>query len=184
MAPQSTGTNGPTGARRRRVERSGRDVLARTRLALDEQRGARRRDALEDRVDLAHREARADELPERIVVRDGDDRVAVDGLDAKHAAAHSNRCAGPHLAVVDLDALDVRSVGAAAVFDGDHLRVYADLAVNARDRVVGEREVARGRAAHARDAVLDSDPASPRGPVDHDELDGRDAHASRFDPNA
>ena len=65
--------------------------------------------------------------------------------------------AGSHLALANVDALDVGAVRAAAILDGDAARLNADLAMNAGDREVRESEqVAPRGAPHPGQAVLDA----------------------------
>ena len=141
--------NGCFGARAREVNRAREHVLAGAGLALEEHRGVGRRDALEHAEDRAHGEALADGRAELgLLAREHLDllrRGAHDDLDLADrktvpGGASASRILAPSMRVplVEPRSLTEHAVGAPI-----------ELAVVARDRVVGEDEVVVGRLADA-----------------------------------
>ena len=138
IAAQLTATNGPDGARRRRVEEARGQLLAGAALARQEQRVAVRRGA-------------RDLLP-RVGEDRADDDVAVEldvavlvAADVGHqhrdgaAGAHDRRRHHRDLAIDDRLAVDERAVAAAEIGDRERRPVPAHARVLARDPIIGGR---------------------------------------------
>ena len=85
-AVQSKTTNGPLRARAPVVERLGEDLLAGAGLALDDDRDVARGEALAERIEAAHLDARADDAPERRGARERDLLRGRERVDAEHRA--------------------------------------------------------------------------------------------------
>ncbi|MCZ7683604.1 MAG: hypothetical protein M5U28_34465 [Sandaracinaceae bacterium] len=73
-------------------------------------------------------------------------------LEGDAGGAHAQDGAGVQEAALDLHALDEGAVGAAEVREADAPRLDGELAVEPRDRAVGEAEVGRLRASRSRTA--------------------------------
>ena len=130
------------------MDRARDELLARAGLARDEDRGVHGREARQRGEELAHRDARADELSEaggrpdldvpalrRIVVDDQLGRAEADlALVGDARAEH-------------LQAIDERAVAAAEVADPEAILLRLELGVEARDGGVADHDArARGRA--------------------------------------
>jgi hypothetical protein len=139
-------------------------LLAGAGLAADEHGEVGGAHPLEQREDLAHAQALADQLVERLAQADVDVDRAVERLEAQHRLADAHR-----LVVVDPDLLHLQvaaedAVGGVEVAQQKAALVGLDLEVRAADRLVVERQVADDAAPDGDALLLDGELAPLSGP--------------------
>ena len=169
-APQSTTTNGLSGARRQLVERARDHLLAGAGLALDEHGRVGRRDPLEQAEDLAHRGRLADHLAERFLLGRQDLDALLERRELELGRADADHRAGAQVRLLDLGAVEERAVRALQVANEVALGVAHDLEVDARHGLVGEHEVVLGRLADADHVARDHELGAALRALDDDEL--------------
>ena len=132
------------GARAHLVERLGQDLFAGARLALDDHRDRRGREALAERVELAHLGALADEAAEARRRREHDLLDAGEQIDPDRRLAELHLLAAATDGVEDHQPVDVRPVRRREIGDAEARPLKLERRVAARDHPIGELELARG----------------------------------------
>ena len=140
------------------VDAAGQDVLARARLALEQHRGVGGRDVLQHTEERAHGQAWAQRLAELARFAGQDVRAVGLGAQDELDVAHGDGRARFDRGLADLCWADPRVIGRVEVLDQDAALAPGELAVVARDGIVGQDQIVVRRLADADPVVSHREP--------------------------